>query len=87
MTIPTGLGLRLGPETADPAGAPDGTRVSRAMANDAMACCGQTGDARYKGETNPVGKLWTKHVTVPMTGETADSWDDGNTVCKDPIWT
>lgn len=59
MTTPTGLGLRNGPETADPAGAPDGTRLSRSMRNDATAVHGETAEGFYKGEVDCTDPIWT----------------------------
>jgi len=58
MTIPTGLGLTRGPETADAAGTPLPNRATRAAANNAQygrfdqqpdpcycGCCNMTKDA------------------------------------------
>ena len=58
MTIPTGLGLRMGPETADPAGAPNGNRRTRAAANDASAIKGETSDPCYCGCCKMTDERW-----------------------------
>lgn len=59
MTIPSGLGLRLGPETADPAGTPLPPRRVRAAANNASAIKGETSDPCYCGKCNMTDARWT----------------------------
>lgn len=59
MTIPTGQGLRLGPETADLAGTPLPPRRVRAASNDASAVKGETSDPCYCGHCNMSDKRFT----------------------------
>ena len=50
MTVPTGLGLVRGVESADPAGTPLPNRAVRAARNDATAINGETSDPCYCGQ-------------------------------------
>jgi hypothetical protein len=58
MTIPTGLGLRMGIESAMPAGTPLANRAARAAANDAKAVKGETSDPCYCGCCNMTDGAW-----------------------------
>jgi hypothetical protein len=49
MTIPTGQGLTMGLDSANPAGTPLPNRVARAQSNDAKAIKGETSDPCYCG--------------------------------------
>ena len=49
MTIPTGLGLHRGLESANQAGSPLANRAARAAANDSRAVKGKTSDPCYCG--------------------------------------
>lgn len=49
MTIPTGLGLVRGIESADQAGTPLPNRAARAKMNNAKAIKGETSDPCYCG--------------------------------------
>jgi hypothetical protein len=59
MTIPTGLGLVRGPESADQPGTPIGNRVAFAARNDATAVKGETSDPCYCGCCNMTDRIWT----------------------------
>jgi hypothetical protein len=59
MTIPTGLGLRLGPEAADSPGTPIGNRAAAAARNDANAVKGETSDPCYCGCCDMTDRIWT----------------------------
>jgi hypothetical protein len=52
MTIPTGLGLTRGPESADLAGSPLANRATRASQNDRAFALGNTPDPCYCGCCN-----------------------------------
>ena len=58
MTIPTGHGLRMGIESADPAGTPLPNRVASAKANDASAIKGETSDPCYCGCCDMTDARW-----------------------------
>lgn len=58
MTIPTGLGLTLGLESADYAGSPLANRAVRAAANDAKAVKGETSDPCYCGCCDMADGAW-----------------------------
>ena len=59
MTIPTGLGLRMGIDSADPAGTSIGNRVAFAKKNDAKAIKGETSDPCYCGNCDMTDPRWT----------------------------
>jgi len=56
MTIPTGLGHRMGIESAMTAGTSIGNHVAFAAANDAKAVKGETSDPCYCGCCNMTHK-------------------------------
>ena len=58
MTIPTGLGLIRGPETADAPGSPLPNRAARAAQNDAKAVKGEVSDPCYCGCCDMTDGLW-----------------------------
>jgi len=59
MTVPTGLGLTLGPESAMSAGTPLPNRAVRAARNDATAIKGETSDPCYCGQCDMTDTRWT----------------------------
>ena len=59
MTVPTGLGLVRGPESAMPAGTPLPNRATRAARNDATAIKGETSDPCYCGNCDMTDTRWT----------------------------
>jgi len=59
MTVPTGLGLVRGVESAMPAGTPLPNRVTRAKQNDASAIKGETSDPCYCGNCDMTDPRWT----------------------------
>jgi len=58
MTIPTGLGLVRGIESADQAGTSIGNRVAFAKKNDAKAIKGETSDPCYCGCCDMTDPRW-----------------------------
>jgi hypothetical protein len=58
MTIPTGLGLRMGIDSAMGPGTPLANRVARAAANDAKAVKGETSDPCCCGNCNMTDGAW-----------------------------
>ena len=58
MTVPTGLGLTLGHESAMNAGTPLPNRQVRAKHNDAKAVKGETSDPCYCGCCDMTDGAW-----------------------------
>lgn len=58
MTIPTGHGLRMGIDSANPAGTPLPNRVTRAKMNDASAIKGETSDPCCCGNCTMSDARW-----------------------------
>jgi len=59
MTVPTGLGLVRGPESADLPGGPVTNRATWAKMNDAKAVKGEVSDPCYCGCCDMTDKAWT----------------------------
>ena len=59
MTIPTGHGLKMGLESANPAGTPLPNRVARAKSNDASAIKGETSEPCCCGNCTMTDPRWT----------------------------
>lgn len=58
MTIPTGLGLTRGVDSADPIPGRSFNRVAAAAANNASAVKGETSDPCYCGQCDCVDGKW-----------------------------
>jgi hypothetical protein len=58
MTIPTGLGLVRGPESADQPGTPIGNHAAFAARNNASAVKGETSDPCYCGCCSMTDARW-----------------------------
>ena len=58
MTIPTGLGLTRGIESADPIPGRSFDRVAAAKANDASSVKGETSDSCYCGNCDMTDARW-----------------------------